>query len=92
MAEGVADGELVRLYNDRGQVELVARVSGRTQPNVLVSYNGRWGENVNATTSDEEADLGGQAVFQSNWVSVERVSGNSMLGRAKHRQARRASE
>jgi hypothetical protein len=41
---------------------------------VLVSYNGRWGEtNVNATTSDEEADMGGQATFQSNWVAVERV-------------------
>jgi anaerobic selenocysteine-containing dehydrogenase len=72
--EGIADGELVRLWNDRGDVWLVARVSERTQPNVLVSYNGRWGDNVNATTSDEEADLGGQSIFQSNWVSLERQS------------------
>jgi hypothetical protein len=32
---------------------------------------------VNATTSDEEADLGGQATFQSNWVSLERISGGA---------------
>ena len=72
--EGITDGERVRLWNDRGGVELVARVSGRTQPSVLVSYNGRWGVNVNATTSDEEADLGGQSTFQSNWVSLDRVA------------------
>jgi anaerobic selenocysteine-containing dehydrogenase len=71
--EGIGDGDQVRLWNDRGKVDLVARVSERTQPGVVVSYNGRWGENVNATTSDEEADLGGQAVFQSNWVSCERL-------------------
>jgi anaerobic selenocysteine-containing dehydrogenase len=73
--EQVVDGETVRVHNDRGAVELEARVSERTQPGMLVSYNGRWGEvNVNATTSDDEADLGGQATFQSNWVSVARVA------------------
>ena len=70
--EAIANGASVRLYNDRGDVELEARVSDRVQPGMLVSYNGRWGErNVNATTSDEEADLGGQAIFQSDWVSLE---------------------
>jgi len=38
----------------------------------LVSYNGRWGDNVNATTSDEEADLGGQSIFKANWVICTR--------------------
>ena len=71
--EGLADGDPVRLWNDRGEVRLVARVSDRTQPNVLVSYNGRWGDNVNATTSDDEADWGGQSIFQSNWVSLEPI-------------------
>jgi anaerobic selenocysteine-containing dehydrogenase len=62
------------VYNDRGDVELEARVSDRVQSGMLVSYNGRWGDrNVNATTSDEEADLGGQAIFQSDWVSLERL-------------------
>jgi anaerobic selenocysteine-containing dehydrogenase len=73
--EAIEDGANVRVYNDRGSVELLARVSDRVQPGLLVSYNGRWGDcNVNATTSDEEADLGGQAIFQSNWVSLERTA------------------
>ncbi len=74
-AEGIADGARIRLWNERGKVDLVARVSERTQPQVLVSYNGRWGDNVNATTSDDEADLGGQSIFQSNWVSLGPVPG-----------------
>ena len=72
--EAIEDGATVRLFNDRGNVELQARVSDRVQPGMLVSYSGRWGDrNVNATTSDEEADLGGQAIFQSDWVSLERI-------------------
>ncbi len=72
--EAIENGATVRLFNDRGDVELEARVSDRVQPGMLVSYNGRWGDrNVNATTSDEEADLGGQAIFQSDWVSLERL-------------------
>jgi anaerobic selenocysteine-containing dehydrogenase len=76
-AERIADGDLVRLWNERGKVDLRAVISDRVQPRMVVSYNGRWGENVNATTSDEEADLGGQATFQSNWVSLERISGGA---------------
>ena len=78
--EGISDGDLVKLRNKRGEVELVALVSDRTQPRVLVSYNGYWGQNVNATTSDAEADLGGQATFQSNWVGVERISSSATDG------------
>ncbi|HEY5049938.1 MAG TPA: molybdopterin-dependent oxidoreductase, partial [Acidothermaceae bacterium] len=70
--EQIDDGAPVRVYNDRGAVVLAARVSERTQPGVIVSYNGRWGDvNVNVTTSDAEADMGGQAIFQSNWVDLE---------------------
>jgi anaerobic selenocysteine-containing dehydrogenase len=70
--EGISDGDLVTLWNDRGAVELEAVVSERTLPKLLVTYNGWWDErNVNATTPDAEADLGGQSTFHSNWVSLE---------------------
>jgi anaerobic selenocysteine-containing dehydrogenase len=72
-AEGISDGDLVEPRNKRGAVELVALVSGRTQPRVLVSDNGYWGQNVNATTSNKGADLGGQTTFHSNWVGLEAV-------------------
>ena len=52
----------------------MARVSERTQPRRSGELQRPLGENVNATTSDEEADMGGQSTFQSNWVSLDRVA------------------
>ena len=71
--EGIQDGDRVKVWNERGDVELVARLSDRVLPRLFVSYNGWWGPNVNATTSDAEADMGGQSTFQSNWVSLSRL-------------------
>lgn len=72
--DGLVADSRVRVHNSRGSVELLARISDRTQPGVLVSYNGRAGTaNVNATTSDAEADFAGQSTFQSNWVAIEVV-------------------
>ena len=72
-AEGIADGDAVRAWNSRGAVELVAKVSGRVQPGLVVSYMVRWGANANATTSDEPADMGGNSTFHTNYVSLARV-------------------
>lgn len=69
--EGIETGRAVRLRNDRGDVELIARVSERTQPGVLVSYMVRWGDNANATTTDETADYGGNSTFHSTYVTLE---------------------
>ncbi len=69
--EGLATGDRVRVWNERGAVSLVANVSTRTQPGVVVSHMVRWGENANATTTDEPADLGGNSTFHSTYVSVE---------------------
>jgi len=72
-ALGIRDGDRVRVWNERGAVELVARGSSAVQRGVLVSYMVRWGRNANATTSDAQADLGGNSTFHTNYVSVERV-------------------
>lgn len=73
--EGVADGAPVRLWNDRGAVDLVAGISERVQPGLVVSYMVRWGENANATTPDRGADLAGNSTFHSNYVSIRPVAG-----------------
>jgi anaerobic selenocysteine-containing dehydrogenase len=72
-AEGIADGDAVRAWNSRGSVELVAKVSERVQPGLVVSYMVRWGANANATTSDEPADMGGNSTFHTNYVSLARA-------------------
>lgn len=71
--EMIADGDPVRLWNERGEVELVARLSDRVQPGLLVSYMVRWGANANATTSDAPADMGGNSTFHTNYVSLAQV-------------------
>ncbi|MDP7343681.1 MAG: molybdopterin-dependent oxidoreductase [Alphaproteobacteria bacterium] len=70
--EGIEDGEQVNLWNERGEVALIARLSERVQPGLLVSYMIRWGANANATTPDEPADYGGNSTFHSNFVSISR--------------------
>jgi anaerobic selenocysteine-containing dehydrogenase len=69
-ALGISNEMPVSIWNERGSVELIADISDRVQPGLLVSYMVRWGNNANATTSDEEADMGGNSTFHSNYVSI----------------------
>jgi len=72
--EGIEDGAPVRVWNGRGEVALVARLSEDVQPGLVASYMGRWGANANATTPDAPADMGGNSTFHTNFVSVEPTS------------------
>ncbi|MDP8908847.1 MAG: molybdopterin oxidoreductase family protein [Chloroflexota bacterium] len=73
---GIRDGDPVRVYNDRGEVLLEARLSDNVRPGVVVSQGLWWGRHspggrgVNATTPQRIADLGGGATFFSNLVEV----------------------
>lgn len=85
----IEDGDLVRVENARGSLQLRARVTTDVQPGVVVSVKGQWGSlseggaNVNAVTSDELADLGGGSTFHSVVVSVRKLaSGDSTERRA----------
>lgn len=77
---GIRTGDRVRVYNDRGTVVLVARVSRDVARGVVAARAVRWlkkapdGRNVNALTSDRLADLGGGATFYSCLVEVERCA------------------
>ena len=68
---GISDGDWVRAWNERGSVELVARVSRDTRPGVVTTEMVRWGTNANATTPDATADMGGNSTFHTNFVSLE---------------------
>jgi anaerobic selenocysteine-containing dehydrogenase len=78
-AIGIADGDRVRVWNDRGECELFASVGESVLPGVVVSQ-GLWadvpGEGakhfVNALTPDRIADMGGGATFFSGRVAVEK--------------------
>ena len=75
-ARGIADGDKVRVYNERGEIFLRARVDGRVQPGV-VSARLNWAKltpgfrNINVLTSEKLSDLGNSATFYSVLVEVE---------------------
>ena len=74
-ARGIADGDAVRIWNDRGSLELTALVNGSV-PAGVVAARLDWsklhpgGNNVNALTSERLTDLGAGATFYSVLVEV----------------------
>src|SRR5688572_16781680 len=78
-ARGIADGDRVRVFNDRGGYTLKARVNGKPRPGVVVAPSVWWkkfardGGNANNVTSQRTTDLGGGATFYDCRVEVERV-------------------
>ncbi|MBF0128672.1 MAG: molybdopterin oxidoreductase family protein [Alphaproteobacteria bacterium] len=80
-ARGIAEGDLVRVFNDRGSCQLWVRIAEAARPGVVASHGQWWsrhypdGGNANHTTPDHPADMGGGSAFNSNLVQVERLSG-----------------
>jgi anaerobic selenocysteine-containing dehydrogenase len=76
--EGVADGDMVRIWNHRGECRLKASVGDTVLPGVLASQ-GLWSDlkgthlHINSLTPDRIADMGGGATFFSGRVQVEKV-------------------
>jgi len=76
-ARGISDGDAVRVFNQRGEMLLTAKVNGAVQPGV-VSARLFWAKlaagqrNINVLTSEKLSDLGNSATFYSVLVEVER--------------------
>jgi anaerobic selenocysteine-containing dehydrogenase len=75
---GIADGQHVRVFNDRGQFTALAQVSQDIAPGVVMSPMGAWPKNakdqstVNAVNPFVFADLGNAPTFSDTRVEVER--------------------
>jgi anaerobic selenocysteine-containing dehydrogenase len=74
----IADGDMVDVFNRRGQITLKARIMTTVRPG-LVCARLDWaklsegGVNVNVLTSDRLTDMGAGATFYSALVEVQRV-------------------
>jgi len=72
----LSDGDRVRVFNDRGVVEVRVRVSERVRPGVVSLPSGWWaslspgGTSVNALTADGLSDWGGGGDFHDTLVEV----------------------
>ena len=76
-ARDIKDGDRVRVFNDRGEFKLKARVSEKARPGVVVALSVWWkkltsdGCNANDVTSQGLTDLGAGATFYDALVEVE---------------------
>ena len=76
-ARGIADGALVRVFNDRGSYACHAALNGRARPGVVNGLGVWWrklghnGTNVNELTSQALTDLGAGPTFYDCRVQVE---------------------
>jgi anaerobic selenocysteine-containing dehydrogenase len=74
-SRGLATGDEVRLFNDRGEIGLVLQVSDEIQPGVVLVPGQRpTAESVSGTInmlcSDRYTDMGEGATYQSTWLDV----------------------
>ncbi|WP_049871217.1 molybdopterin-containing oxidoreductase family protein [Ramlibacter tataouinensis] len=79
-ARGIATGDVVRVFNDRGEYRCKAEVSTRARPGVVNGLGIWWrklglqGTNVNELTSQKLTDLGRGPVFYDCLVEVQAVA------------------
>ncbi len=77
VARAIANGQSVRVFNDRGSHLAVAEVTERARPGVVVAFSVYWhkdspgGINCNAVTSQQLTDHGAGATFYDCLVEVE---------------------
>ena len=73
----MADGSYVRVFNDRGELRLRARVTERARAGVVVALSIWWkklapdGKNANELTSQALTDMGRAPTFYDCLVEVE---------------------
>ena len=74
---GVADGQYVRVFNDRGQFIALARITDQIARGVVMAPMGAWPKNakghatVNAVNPFVFADLGNAPTFSDTKVEIE---------------------
>ncbi len=84
-ARGIADADLVELFNDRGSCRLRARLADTVPTGVAVSEVVHWQKlgpgrrNVNWTTPDYLTDLGDNSTYHTNLVQIRRCDHDGAL-------------
>lgn len=72
-SRGIVTGDVIRLFNQRGECDLVADVEAAIPPGVVCVPSSRWGRNVNALVSERLTDLGNGPTFYSCLVDLKKL-------------------
>jgi anaerobic selenocysteine-containing dehydrogenase len=73
-SRNVADGDFVRVFNDRGSLELTVRIDNGIKQGCVYVTNGWWigtGGSVNFCSLGRETDMGYGAAFHDVLVEIE---------------------
>lgn len=74
MSRGITESARVRVFNDRGAFEGLARISDDVNPGIVVATLGYWRQlnngTVNCISSAEFGDMGHSTTFSDNLVQV----------------------
>jgi anaerobic selenocysteine-containing dehydrogenase len=79
-SRGIAQGDMVRIFNDRGSFVAKARVTDKARAGLVVGLSVWWkklatdGKNANEVTSQQLTDMGRAPTFYDTLVQVERVA------------------
>ena len=77
LERSIRDGDRVRVYNDRGSLELEARLDFGLREGCVSVTNEWWiseGGTVNFLSAGRETDMGHGAAFHDNLVEIERLA------------------
>jgi anaerobic selenocysteine-containing dehydrogenase len=78
-ARGIMDGDMVRIFNDRGSFVAKARVTSKAREGLVVGLSVWWkklatdGKNANEVTSQRLTDMGRAPTFYDTLVQVEKA-------------------
>lgn len=75
-SKNIRDGDCVRVFNDRGSLQIKVRTDASLRPGSVVIFNGYWhqeGACPNALSEGRETDMGYGAAFHDNLIDFEKV-------------------
>ena len=78
-------GDMVRIFNDRGELFLAAALDHGIRPGCVSCPNGYWVQNgggINILSKGRETDMGHGAAFHDNLVEVEKIEPGFVDGKS----------
>jgi len=74
--KGIQENDLIRVYNDRGELNIKTKIDASLRPGNIVIVNGYWHEEgacPNILSKGRETDMGHGTAFHDNMVNYEKV-------------------
>lgn len=77
-SKSIQEDDLIRVYNDRGELTIKVKIDASLRPGNIVIVNGYWHEEgacPNILSKGRETDMGHGSAFHDNMVNYEKVNG-----------------